>query len=402
MKNNENYIYFFLFFIATSLLVIFSTDNKIYSQNETSNNTISSQEIGSELNEVRFESYTDNLNLYSLDYPSNWDIDKDSLGTLRIQSPLENETDPYVDVILVTINNITEGFNEPTTDMSFNELVNREMDYLKLVNDFELIESSNISLKNITSQAHKFVYTYSDPSIGDAKALDIMIPHNNQIYYLSYITKPMDFDKNIKFAQKVFDSFKFTKEANEGNDYLSEELLSNLNELPELPNGKFDALKSFEDTQLLLDFGESISNSIFNNTSLFSTLGYSLVDNIKVIGAEIVDNNSVNITLEHDFTTTTNAPSVTVVVYKIDIDIRDLFSFLTSDVSNADLFESRNSFPFENIPIFDVISNFKIGSNVIGQGWSSPVDIPIKVKNGEFAQKGADTSILLIQVIPMG
>jgi hypothetical protein len=120
------------------------------------------------------------------------------------------------------------------------------------------------------------------------------------------------------------------------------------------------------------------------------------------MGAKIVDNNSVNITLDHDFTSTIDAPSVTVVVYKIDIDIRGLFSFLISDASNVDLFESRNSFQFENIPIFDVINNFKIGSNVIGQGWSSPVDIPIKVKNGEFAQKGADTSILLIQVIPMG
>lgn len=400
MKNNENFRYMFLFFIATTLLlVIFSTDNKIYSQNDTSNNTISSPGIKSELDEVRFELYTDDLNRYSLDYPSNWNIDKDSLGTLRIESPLENETDPYVDVILVTISNISDGFNGSTTDMSFNGLVNKEMDYLKLVNDFELIESSNISLKNINSQAHKFVYTYSDPSIGDAKALDIMIPHNNEIYYLSYITKPMDFDKNIKVAQKVFDSFKFTQEVTEGNDYLSEDLLSNLNELP---NGKFDALKSFDDTQLLLDFGESISSSIFNNTSSFSALGYSLVDNIKVIGAKIVDNNSVNVTLDHDFTSPTNVPSVTVVVYKIDIDIRDLFSFLISDASNVDLFESRNSFQFENIPIFDVINNFKIGSNVIGQGWSSPVDIPIKVKNGEFPQKGTDTSIVLIQVIPMG
>ena len=154
--------------------------------------------------------------------------------------------------------------------------------------------------------------------------------------------------------------------------------------------------------QLLLDFGESISSSIFNNTSSFSALGYSLVDNIKVSGAKIVDNNSVNVTLDHGFTSATNAPSVTVVVYKIDIDIRDFFSFLISDASNVDLFESRNSFQFENIPIFDVINNFKIGSNVIGQGWSSPVDIPIKVKNGEFPQKRIDTSILLIQVIPMG
>ena len=61
----------------------------------------------------------------------------------------------------------------------------------------------------------------------------------------------MDFDKNIKVAQKVFDSFKFTQETTEGNDYLSEDLLSNLNGLP---NDKFDALKSFDESPIIVRF----------------------------------------------------------------------------------------------------------------------------------------------------
>jgi hypothetical protein len=34
-----------------------------------------------------------------------------------------------------------------------------------------------------------------------------------------------------------------------------------------------------------------------------------------------------------------------------------------------------------NIPIFDLISNFKLGSNIAESGWTSPHDVTIKVRN---------------------
>ncbi len=53
-----------------------------------------------------------------------------------------------------------------------------------------------------------------------------------------------------------------------------------------------------------------------------------------------------------------------------------------------------------NIPIFDMISNFKLGSNIAESGWTSPHDVTIKVRNGGFAQNESGTSIIFIDLIP--
>ena len=39
-----------------------------------------------------------------------------------------------------------------------------------------------------------------------------------------------------------------------------------------------------DNDNILSEFGKSLSNSIFNDTSIFGVLGYSLIDNVKVIG----------------------------------------------------------------------------------------------------------------------
>jgi hypothetical protein len=161
-----------------------------------------------------------------------------------------------------------------------------------------------------------------------------------------------------------------------------------------------------EDNNILSEFGKSLSNSIFNDTSIFGVLGYSLIDNVKVIGAKVIDNNSINVTLEYNNKNDSfTSPSVTIVAHKLDIDISDLFSFLPSALAGGDdmmMIPSSDVLPFDsnNMPSFDMISNFKIGSNVAESGWSSPHDVTIKVRNGGFEQNESDTSIVLIELIP--
>jgi hypothetical protein len=157
---------------------------------------------------------------------------------------------------------------------------------------------------------------------------------------------------------------------------------------------------------ILSEFGKSLSNSIFNDTSIFGVLGYSLIDNVKVIGAKVIDNSSINVTLGYNNKNDSfSSPSVTIVAHKLDINISDLFSFLPSALSSGDdmmMVPSNNPFQFDNnnMPSLDMISNFKIGSNVAESGWSSPHDVTIKVRNGGFEQNESDTSIILIELIP--
>jgi hypothetical protein len=161
-----------------------------------------------------------------------------------------------------------------------------------------------------------------------------------------------------------------------------------------------------DNDNILSEFGKSLSNSIFNDTSIFGVLGYSLIDNVKVIGAKVIDNNSINVTLGYNNKTDSfTSPSVTIVAHKLDINISDLFSFLPFALSSGDdmmMIPSSDVLPFDNnnMPSFDMISNFKIGSNVAESGWSSPHDVTIKVRNGGFEQNESDTSIILIELIP--
>ena len=92
------------------------------------------------------------------------------------------------------------------------------------------------------------------------------------------------------------------------------------------------------------------------------------------------------------------------IYHKLDINIGDLFSFLPSALAGGEdimIIPSNNPFQFDNnMPIFNMISNFKIGSNVAESGWSSPHDVIINVRNGGFAQNESDTLIILIELIP--
>jgi hypothetical protein len=162
-----------------------------------------------------------------------------------------------------------------------------------------------------------------------------------------------------------------------------------------------------EENDILTDFGESLSNSIFNDTSIFGVIGYSLIDNVKVVGAQAMNNNSIKVTLGYNNNNSfSTSPSVTIVAYKLDINISDFSSFLSSAVAGSQdmmmMIPSSQLSQFDNnIPIFDMISNFKIGSNIAESGWSSPHDVTIKVRNGGFTQQSeSDTSIILIELIP--
>ncbi|HET7643426.1 MAG TPA: hypothetical protein VFK40_07945 [Nitrososphaeraceae archaeon] len=60
-------------------------------------------------------------------------------------------------------------------------------------------------------------------------------------------------------------------------------------------------------------------------------------------------------------------------------------SFLSSAIAGSSdmmMIPYSQSFPFDNnLPIFDIVSNFKIGSNIAESGWSSPHDVTLKVRN---------------------
>jgi hypothetical protein len=83
-----------------------------------------------------------------------------------------------------------------------------------------------------------------------------------------------------------------------------------------------------------MDFGSmNFANNIFNSSSLFGTVGMSMVDGIKVTGVNFLQNNEVSVTLRHIITNpgnTTLPGSVTVTAIRVPMNLRDLMSIASA------------------------------------------------------------------------
>ena len=235
-------------------------------------------------------------------------------------------------------------------------------------------------------------------SINDNEIFAQIDYNNDTMADTAFANTTQDFEK--------YSTFEYYNDGNIDNQTFNDEM----KKMDDFFAGSIDTYQQPFNEDILSNFGKSLSNSIFNDTSIFALLSYSLVDNVKVAGAKIIDNNSINVTIGYNNKNNSliiTTPSVTVVAHKLDIDISDLFSFLPSALAGSEEMmmdiPSSNLFPFDNsMPTFDMVSNFKLGSNIAESGWISPHEVSIKVTNGGVSQKESDTSIVLIELIPKG
>jgi hypothetical protein len=88
-----------------------------------------------------------------------------------------------------------------------------------------------------------------------------------------------------------------------------------------------------------MDFGSlNFANNIFNSSSVFGTVGMSMVDGVKVTGVNVLQNNEVSVTLRHIITnpgSTTLPGSVTVTAIRVPMNLRDLMSIASSAAAAA-------------------------------------------------------------------
>ena len=88
-----------------------------------------------------------------------------------------------------------------------------------------------------------------------------------------------------------------------------------------------------------MDFNPmSFANNMFNASSLFGSVGISMVNGIKVTSINLLDNNEIAVTLRHfataaDTTAPALPPRVTVTAIRAPLNIKDLMS-LASQSTN--------------------------------------------------------------------
>ena len=88
-----------------------------------------------------------------------------------------------------------------------------------------------------------------------------------------------------------------------------------------------------------MNFGSmNFANNIFNSSSVFGTVGMSMVDGVKVTGVNVLQNNEVSVMLRHIMTkpgNTTLPGSVTVTALRVPMNLRDLMSIASAAAAGS-------------------------------------------------------------------
>jgi hypothetical protein len=146
---------------------------------------------------------------FVVQYPANWQKVEFSKGieegtrnlVVNFLSPLEGPSDTFREYLIVQTANMT------SRDLSLKTFTIEQMAFLKdSFPDFNILESNRST--TITSHiAYEVVYTYSDPIIGKAKAMEIWIVNGGKEYILSYHADAAKYSKYLPTVLKMIGSF---------------------------------------------------------------------------------------------------------------------------------------------------------------------------------------------------
>ena len=146
---------------------------------------------------------------FVVQYPANWQKVEFSKGieegtrnlVVNFLSPLEGPSDTFREYLIVQTENMT------SRDLSLKTFTIEQMAFLKdSFPDFNILESNRST--TITSHiAYEVVYTYSDPIIGKAKAMEIWIVNGGKVYILSYHADAAKYSKYLPTILKMIGSF---------------------------------------------------------------------------------------------------------------------------------------------------------------------------------------------------
>lgn len=146
---------------------------------------------------------------FVVQYPANWQKVEFSKGieegtrnlVVNFLSPLEGPSDTFREYLIVQTANMT------SRDLSLKTFTIEQMAFLKdSFPDFNILESNRST--TITSHiAYEVVYTYSDPIIGKAKAMEIWIVNGGKVDILSYHADAAKYSKYLPTILKMIGSF---------------------------------------------------------------------------------------------------------------------------------------------------------------------------------------------------
>jgi eukaryotic-like serine/threonine-protein kinase len=142
-------------------------------------------------------------------YPDGWQKVEFSRGigdgtrntVVNFLSPLEGPSDTFREYLIIQTANVT------SQDLSLKAFTGEQITFLKeSFPSFSLLESNRST--TLTSHiAYEVIYTYNDPIIATAKAMEIWIMDGGKAYILSYHADIAKYSKYLPTIRKMIDSF---------------------------------------------------------------------------------------------------------------------------------------------------------------------------------------------------
>ena len=153
--------------------------------------------------------YRSSIYGFIVHYPEGWQKVEFSKGivdgarntVVNFLSPLEGPSDTFREYLIIQIANVT------SQDLSLKAFTGEQIIFLKeSFPSFSLLESNRST--TLTSHiAYEVVYTYNDPIIGTAKAMEIWIMDGGKAYILSYHADIAKYSKYLPTIRKMIGSF---------------------------------------------------------------------------------------------------------------------------------------------------------------------------------------------------
>lgn len=106
--------------------------------------------------------------------------------------------------LLPSFSDMVEVLVYPTYCSPLDRIVDHEIEHLKTLNDFELTKISTTTMAGLP--AKMVLYSYSDTSIGNTKVMESITSNGNYAYYVSYYSKPQNYQSHIQFARDFIKS----------------------------------------------------------------------------------------------------------------------------------------------------------------------------------------------------
>jgi len=147
-------------------------------------------------------------NFLKIDYPEKW-IFTETTNSVTFAPERDS-----IDKIIINVSSI------PTDSLSIKSVVDSTLDeFVRTLDDFELIESSPIS--NIKDPNHKLVYSYLDENKNKIQNIDVGIIRGANLYIISSASNYTDYYRNLPIYERMLTSFNYYNEQELLNQFSS-------------------------------------------------------------------------------------------------------------------------------------------------------------------------------------